>query len=86
MKWSIKLKQVGQWSLLTLLTTWGMFAFLFLAGEDNPDMPMALSLFLLIKVIAFINLVVCYQVGKYFNKRGWLPDLEKYFGSENYGK
>ncbi|MBR1786677.1 MAG: hypothetical protein IJ756_05900 [Paludibacteraceae bacterium] len=81
----ISTKSIGQWSLLTLLSTWGMFAFIFLAGEDNPDMPISFLLFLVIKVVALINLVACYQVGKYFNKRGWLPDLDKYFGSENYG-
>lgn len=84
MKRTITLKQVGQWSLLTVLALWGIFAFIFLAGEDNPDMPMSLLAFIVIKVVALINLVACYQVGKVFNKKGWLPDLDKYFGSENY--
>lgn len=81
----ITAKAIKQWSLLTVLSCWGMLAFIFLCGEDNPDMPISLALFLFIKVSALLNLVACYQVGKWLNKRGWLPDLEKYFGSENYG-
>ncbi len=77
---------IGQWAVFIVLCTWGMFAFILLAGEDNPEMPVSLAYFLLIKLIAFINLVACYQLGKWLNKKGWLPDLEKYFGSENYGK
>ncbi len=78
-------RSIGQWSLLTVLTLWGMLAFLILAGEDNPEAPISLTEFFLWKLAALINLGAVVFVGKWCNKKGWLPDLEKYFGREQYG-
>ena len=72
---------VKQWALLTVLCIWGLIAFVFLCGEENPNMPLSVSLFLLIKAIAFVNLLACVLIGKHLNKKGWLPNLEKHFGN-----
>ncbi len=85
MKRSITKRDVGQWSLLTVLTLWGMLAFLVLAGEDNPEAPISLTEFFLWKLAALINFGAAVLVGKWCDKHGWLPDLEKHFGREQYG-
>ena len=72
---------VKQWALLVALCVWGMIAFVFLCGEDNPAMPLPVSLFLLIKAAAFANLLACVLIGKRLYRKGWLPDLEKHFGN-----
>ncbi len=82
MKRTITLKQVGQWSLLTILIIWGMLAFIVLAGEDNPEMPMSLTQFILLKAGALVNISAVGIIAKRCNKRGWLPDLEKLLTEE----
>ena len=82
MKRTITLKQVGQWSLLIVLAIWGMFAFIILVGEDNPEMPMSLTQFILLKAGALVNISAVGIIAKRCNKRGWLPDLEKLLTEE----
>lgn len=82
MKQTITLKQVGQWSLLTILTIWGMLAFIVLVGEDNPEMPMSLTKFMLLKVGALVNMGAVGVIAKWCNKRSWLPNLEKLLREE----
>lgn len=77
-------KSVAQWALLCLLYLLGIVAFFFVVGEENPEKPLPSALFLLIKAGASVGLLVCVLVGKWFNRRGWLPDLEKYFGNGNH--
>ena len=82
MKRTITLKQVGQWSLLTILIIWGMLAFIVRAGEDNPEMPMSRTQFILVKEGALVNISAVGRRAKRCNKRGWLPDLEKLLTEE----
>lgn len=79
-------KQVAQWVLLCLLWMVGSVAFIFVIGEDNPESPMSFAQFLLIKGAAFVVLFVLIYAGRMLTKRGWLPDIEKYFGNGNYAR
>lgn len=77
-------QQAIRWAVFCVLVTWGILSFLVLCGEENPEEPMSFVSFLVWKIAALVNLIVCYQIGKRLNKRGWLPNLNKHFGSKNY--
>lgn len=74
-------RSVIQWALLCLLYLLGMAAFIVVVGEENPEMPIPFARFLLIKASASAVLVACVLAGKFLNRRGWLPNLQKYFSN-----
>ena len=49
----------GRWAMMTVAVMAGCAAFLVLAGEDNPEAPMSLTRFLIIKLAALAVLAVC---------------------------
>lgn len=79
-------KAIGQWALFSLFAVVGFVAFVFVIGEDNPECPIPFLQFLFIKIGAFAVLFALVYAGKACAKRGWLPDLEKHFGNENYAR
>ena len=64
----------------------GFIAFVFVIGEDNPESPLPFMQFLFMKAGAFAVMFAIVYLGKAFAKRGWLPDLEKYFGNGTYAR
>lgn len=82
MKQGITKRSVGQWSLLTILTLWGVLAFMVLAGEDSPEAPMSLAEFFAWKAAALVNFGAAVFIGKCCDKKGWLPDLENLLQEE----
>lgn len=66
-----------QWAILTALLAWGMLSFIVLAGEENPQKPLSLLDFFLIKLGAFSSLAACYCVGRVLNRAGYLPEISE---------
>lgn len=63
-----------QWVILWALGIWGILSFLVLAGDENPDNPVSLNEFLLIKAAGVASLLLCCLVGKRLYRGGYLPD------------
>lgn len=71
------MKRIAQWSVYLTLTIVGLIAFLMLCGEETPGHPMRESAFYGIKLSAMTVLIVCYLVGRFLDRRGFLPELKK---------
>lgn len=69
-------RKIAQWSLYSLLGVVGGLAFLILCGEDTPGHPMSNEVFFRTKISAGAVLYLCVLAGKYFNRRGWLPEIK----------
>lgn len=70
------MKRIAQWSIYLTLGTVGFAAFLILCGEDTPGQPMSDKVFLGSKLAAGAVLYLCVLAGKYFNRRGLLPEFK----------
>lgn len=66
--------RIIQWAALWILGIWGFLSFIVLAGEEDPANPMPFGRFFLIKASAMLSLVLCYYVGKWLHRAGYLPD------------
>ncbi|MCF0184275.1 MAG: hypothetical protein HUK01_08070 [Bacteroidaceae bacterium] len=73
----MKTDKIIRWALLTALLAVGILAIYFLAGEDNPQQPVSLGCFMVIKVTALAALLGCVKAGKYLNGKGLLPALDE---------
>lgn len=71
------MRKIAQWSLLLTLLIIGFCAFLMLCGEDTPGQPMSDAVFFGSKISAAAVLYLSVLAGKYFNRRGLLPDFEE---------
>lgn len=70
------MKRIAQWSIFSTLFLVGFVAFLILCGEDTPGQPMSDTVFFGSKLAAGAVLYLCVLVGKYFDRRGLLPEME----------
>ena len=68
-----KVNRAAQWTTMLLLCVWGFISFIFIAGEENPDNPISLCDFIIIKTIAMTSLLLCCYVGKKMYRAGRLP-------------
>lgn len=66
-----------QWAILTVLFGIGFFAFLILAGNENPEHPMSIADWFAIKIAAGAALYACVLLGKYLYRLGILPVLDE---------
>ena len=73
MKAPHKLVQRG---IITVLFGIGFFAFLLLAGDENPDSPMPMADWFAIKIAAGAALYACVLVGKHLYRLGILPIMD----------
>lgn len=69
-------KKVRQYSLLYFLFGIGFFAFMLVAGEDDPSRPLPFGRWLAIKSVAMAVLVACVFTGKYLNKIGLFSEID----------
>ena len=69
-----KVKVCGQWAVFYPLCLVGFFAFMVLAGDEDPMNPMPFGRWLLIKAIAGGVLALCVWVGKRLHRLGVLPE------------
>lgn len=68
-------KYAMKWVYMTGIFFWGLLSFMFLAGEENPNDPMPIWLFISIKAVAMVSFVLCFIIGRYLNQKGLLPDI-----------
>lgn len=71
-----------QWAILSVLFGIGLFAFLILAGDDNPEHPMSMVDWFAIKLAAGAALYACVLAGKYLYRLGLLPVMDEDFEKE----
>ena len=64
-----------QWSIFLILISVGTIAFLILCGQETPGQTISDIRFFGLKLIAGIVLITCIMAGKYFKRRGLLPEL-----------
>lgn len=86
MKRPIDFKQAAKWLLFSVLTCVGIFGFILLIGEENPEAPISAVRFLLLKVLGFACMAISFIAGIIARERGYLPNIDKYFKEDNYVK
>lgn len=55
----------------------GVMSFIALIADENPYKPISLLRFFLIKAAAVLSLILCFIIGKWLNKNGYIPDVEE---------
>lgn len=78
-----KVNRIAQWTAKLLLCAWGVVSFIFLAGEENPDTPLSLCNFIVIKTIAMTSFLLCLYVCKRLYRTGRLQEYNH--NNKNYG-
>ncbi|MCF0187914.1 MAG: hypothetical protein HUK04_00245 [Bacteroidaceae bacterium] len=66
-----------QWATMTALVSVGFLAFMVVAGDENPENPMNIGAFCLIKGAAMAVIYGCYRVGKILDRKGLLPEVSE---------
>ncbi len=70
------MRKIAQWSVFLTIGIVGFGAFLILCGEETPGHPISDAVFFGSKISALAVLYLCVLAGKFFNRRGLLPDFE----------
>lgn len=73
MKKSKLIQQLATQALIVL----GFMAFIALIADENPYQPISLTRFFLIKAAAVLSLILCFIMGKWLKKNGYVPDVEE---------
>lgn len=66
-----------QWAIVSVLFGIGFFAFLIIAGDENPEHPMSNADWFAIKIAAAAALYACGLAGKYLYRLGILPVMDE---------
>lgn len=66
-------KKCVQWTALSTVCIVGLFAFMLLAGEENPRCPIPLGEWMIIKLSALVVIALCVCIGKLLYRFGCLP-------------
>lgn len=69
------MKEFAKWAAISALTVIGSMAFMVMAGDENPEQPMSVGVFLLVKAISMFILVGCLLTVRYMYQHGYMPDL-----------
>lgn len=69
-------KSVIQHTLLYVLFGIGFFAFMLLAGDDDPSNPLTLGQWFAIKLAAAAVIYLCVKVGKFLDSKGLMPEMD----------
>lgn len=78
------LREAARWAVFSALCLLGFFAFMMLAGDDDPENPLPAGQWLLIKGAAFLTLLLCVWAGKALHRNGCLPEeIEKEIGEDD---
>lgn len=69
-------KSVIQHVILFALFSVGFFAFMLLAGDDDPSNPLPIEQWLGIKLAAAVVIYACIKLGKFLDSKGLLPEMD----------
>lgn len=72
-----------KWSITTAIFAVGFFGLMILAGDENPDNPMPLGRWLMLKAFGAALIYVAYRVGKLLYRHNLLPDSYYEFDEED---
>ena len=67
-------KTCAQWTAFIALCLIGCLAFMLVAGDEDPTNPIPFSQFLLLKAAGGVGLYLCYRVGRWLHRHGYLPE------------
>ena len=67
-------KTFVQWLMFLSLTTIGLFSFLVMAGDENPQQPLTISEWLLVKFSAAIVFISVYLACRFCYNNGLFPE------------
>lgn len=70
------LARLGRWALLWALVGVGLGGLVLLGGEVAPGAVVSVWAFVGIKVAGGVIVWLCVLAGKFFNRRGMLPDFD----------
>ncbi len=73
-----------QWAIVTALFGVGFIALLVVAGDDDPENPLPLGKWFLIKATAAAVGYACYRFGRYLYNLGLLPVMDTDFEEDDY--
>lgn len=71
-----------QWAVLSALCFVGIVAFMVVAGDDDPNNPLPIGTWLLVKGVAMAVIALCVLTGKVLHRHGLLPDAIDKFNDE----
>lgn len=69
------MKTITKWSLALLMIAWFGLSLMFLAGDDDPEHPLPLLAFFLIKGASLGSFCLWWQAYKYLSDRDLLPTV-----------
>ena len=70
------MRNLMKWAIATAMMSIGFAAFLVLCGEDIPGRPMSDGYFFGSKLAAGAVLYLDILTAKFFNRRGWRPEIK----------
>lgn len=78
----IRLHPVLQWLLLAAFFAWGTILTVIICGDDNPDMPLSLFDFFLIKIMAGMSTYTTYKAADWCYRKDFFPALVRKYIEE----
>ena len=66
-----------QWLILTVVFMIGVVGYIFMAGEDDPFNPLPFGKWFLLKMVGLALFIIAFLMGRYFNRKGLLPDIKE---------
>ena len=73
MKRLLQKSKLCQWTMFLAVMCVGTVAGMMIVGEEDPDSPMTMGEFFLLKAAAFIAIYLCYRLFKHLYENGILP-------------
>lgn len=77
-----RLHPVFQWLLLAAFFAWGTILTVVICGDDNPDMPLSLFDFFLIKAMAGMSAYTTYKAADWCYRKDFFPALVRKYIEE----
>lgn len=79
---TIRLHPVFKWLLLAVFFAWGTILTVLICGDDNPEMPLTLFDFFIIKILAIMSAYSTYKAAEWCYRKDYFPALvRKYIES-----
>jgi hypothetical protein len=69
---STRVKKALAWSALIILAIFGGISIIVLLSEENPNHPMSLAQFVMLKGLAIASTYGCFEAARHINDSGYL--------------